>query len=191
MIDNFELIKELLSFDSKDEFYFVQVLKRKKEHPELESNSVMVMSYYIKSVEDLDRFKAEMICLAEFHNARVCINLNRCSFESVAFQTLRKVTDIIMNKDFKSVRKAYNSVCGIHTCEPEKKWILDIDNFEPSTTIEDKLYHIKPVGPKVIAKIPTKNGYHLITRSFNMQEFSKLNIECSIHRNNPTILFCP
>ena len=32
-----------------------------------------------------------------------------------------------MNKDFKSVRKAYESVCGGFSNEPEKKWVIDID----------------------------------------------------------------
>ena len=33
MIDNFEQISKLLTFTSEDEFYFVQVLQRKKDNP--------------------------------------------------------------------------------------------------------------------------------------------------------------
>jgi hypothetical protein len=39
MVDNFEIIKSLLQFDSEDDFYHLQILKRKKENPELGSNS--------------------------------------------------------------------------------------------------------------------------------------------------------
>lgn len=37
MINNLNQIKELLNFESEDVFYHLQVLKRKKEHPELGS----------------------------------------------------------------------------------------------------------------------------------------------------------
>lgn len=166
-------------------------MKRKKEHPELGSNSYVVKTYYAKSVDDLEFYKDEMICLANFHNARVCVNLNRRSFETIAFQTLRKITDVIMNKDYKSARASYNSVCGLHTCETEKKWILDIDNFDSTSEIEDSLEGIQPFGPKVIAKIPTKNGVHLITRPFNVEVFKSIYKNIDIHKDNPTICFIP
>ena len=47
MIDNFELIKSLLKFESPDDFYHLQILKRKKENPELGSNSRVVKTYYV------------------------------------------------------------------------------------------------------------------------------------------------
>lgn len=195
MIDNFEQIKELLEFDSEDEFYHAVVLQRKKENPEVGSNSHLVKTYYIKSKEDLDFYREEMLALAKLHTARVCINLNRRSFEKMAFQTLRKITDIIMNKDFKSVRKAYNSVCGTYSSEKDKKWIIDIDdlNFN-ALRFKQLIYDIAPVGNKYIATIPTKNGYHLITKPFNIQEVNKHNYEFppyDIHKDNPTILFIP
>ena len=33
MINNFNLIKPLLDFNSEDDFYFLQILQRKKDHP--------------------------------------------------------------------------------------------------------------------------------------------------------------
>jgi hypothetical protein len=127
MVDNFEKIIPLLKFDSEDDFYHLQILMRKKENPHLGSNSYVVKTYYIRSIEYLLNKKDEIINLCEFNNARACINLNRRSFEKIAFHTLKKVTDQIMNKDFKSVRKAYESVCGGFSNEPEKKWVIDID----------------------------------------------------------------
>ena len=38
---------------------------------------------------------------------------------------LKKVTDQIINKDFKSVRKAYESVVGKFS--KDKIWIVDVD----------------------------------------------------------------
>lgn len=197
MINNINQIKEILSFPSEDSFYHCQILKRKKEHPELRSNSMIVKTYYISSLDYLEKKMPEIIALCEFHNARGCINLNRRSFEQIAFQTLRKVADQILNKDFKSVRKAYESVCGVHSNEQEKKWIIDIDSHDQGVGNEISEI-IKSIGPnpgesKLISILQTKNGYHLITKPFNIAQartFWQL-ASIDIHKDNPTILFIP
>jgi hypothetical protein len=195
--DNFEQIKDLLTFWSEDDFYHLQILKRKKEHPELGSNSYVVKTYYIRSRKYLEQKKDEIVALCNFHNARGCINLNRRSFEKIAFHTLKKITDQILNKDYKSVRKAFESVCGAHSNEAEKKWILDIDSHDPlvGTKIASYIANCQPIGEKVIATIPTKNGYHLITKPFNIQDFNfykMMNkVEVDIHKDNPTIIYIP
>lgn len=193
MIDNFEQIKKLLIFSTEDDFYFSQIIQRKKENPEVGSNSHVVKTYYIRKPEDLDFNKGEMICLANFHNARVCINLNRRSFEKVAFQNIRKISDIIMNKDFKSVRKAYNSVCGAYSNESLKNWIIDID--EKSIDIVDEciktIEDIDPLGQsKIVDIIETKHGWHIISNPFNIEQFRKV-FKYDIHKDNPTIIYIP
>ncbi len=135
----------------------------------------------------------EIINLCDFHNARACINLNRRSFEKVAFHLLKKITDQIISRDFKSARRAYESVVGTHSNEPDKKWIIDIDRNDGGlhgNWMRDKLKALMPnVGEdKVYAVIPTKNGYHLITSPFNIQQ-SRDFVSEEIHKDNPTILF--
>lgn len=190
MVNNFEQIKGLLSFPSDDIFYFCQILKRKKEHPNLESNSYVVKTYFVKSLEDLDFYQDEMITLAEFHNARVYISLNQRSFYKSAFQNLKKIIDQILNKDYASVRKSYASVCGMYA-EGDKTWIVDIDDVDEAfdREIQEFLTNLQPVGGKLIANIPTKHGHHLITKPFNLAEFHKKYPEVDVHKNNPTILY--
>lgn len=201
MVDNFEKIMKLLTFSSEDEFYHLQILKRKKEHPELGSNSQVIKTYYIKSVEHLDAVGPEIVALCDFHGARAYINLNVRSFEMTAFHTLKKVTDIIMNRDYKSVRNAYDSVCGIYGTGKEKRWVIDLDGVEQVSPlmcafIEYKCEPITELTPdcslensKCIATIPTKNGIHLITKPFNLQKFKEEYPEVDVHKNNPTILY--
>lgn len=192
MVDNFEQIKDLLEFNNEDEFYFVQIIKRKKENAELGSNSHIVKFYHIKSAADLDKDKEEMILLAKLHNARICINLNKRSFERTAFHTLKKITDQIMNKDFKNVRKAYNSVCGMHAGEIDKTWLVDIDEKgRQANEVLQAIDNIQPIGNKLIAIIDTKNGVHLITKPFNMQHFKTAYPNIEVHKNNPTIIYIP
>ena len=136
MINNLDIIKDLVKFESSDEFLHLQILKRKKENPDLGSNSYVVKTFYVRSWEYLESKMPEIINLCDFNNARACINLNKRSFESMAFHALKKVTDQIMNKDFRSVHKAYESVCGAYCKDSEKKWIIDIDWVDGPKTNE-------------------------------------------------------
>ena len=191
IIDNYEQIRELLSFESDDEFYYVQILKRKKEHIELGSNSQVVKTYYITSAVHLDKHFGEMKCLAEYHNARVYINLNKRSFEKTCFHTLKKLTDQIMNKEFKHAKNAFSSVCGTYSTG-DKLWIVDIDKKgREANDVLKFIDTIQPVGSKLIAIIDTKNGVHLITKPFNLEHFRNYYLTIDVHKNNPTILYIP
>ena len=189
-IDNFDLIQNILEFRNEDDFYFLQIIKRKKEHPELGSNNYVLRTYCIRSVEHLENKKDEIIDLCTTHNARAYINPNRRSFENIALHTLKKVTDIILNKDYKSARKAYESVCGKYHNEPNKKWIIDMDGYtiysDYAEFVEEEVIM---AGGTPYAIIPTKNGIHLITSPFRLDNF-KYNKMFEVHKNNPTILFC-
>lgn len=194
MINNLEQIQQLLSFPDDDTFYHLQIIKRKKEHAELGSNSMIVKTYYVKSHEHLQKVMPEVISLCTFHNARGCINLNRRSFEKMAFQLLRKVADQIMNKDYKSARKAYESVCGAYADEENKKWIIDIDvkDMQRVEIIRNTIFNCMPErrSNKVLGLLETKSGYHIICSPFNIQEAKEFITE-DIHKDNPTILYIP
>jgi len=195
MVNNFSQIATLLEFNSEDEFYFCQIIKRKKENPELGSNNVVVHSYYIGSIEQLLNMELEIKMLCELHNARAYINLNRCSYERIAWQTMKNVCDRIQNREYRTVKRAYNTCCGQFTIENPKRWLIDIDidvEVGACMLIQDIENHIdsfEPEGKKLIAVIPTKNGYHMITKPFNMQKFNERYANFDVHKNNPTILY--
>lgn len=191
MVDNLELIKPFLVFDSEDDFYHLQIIKRKKENPELGSNSYIVKTYSITSVEHLEKVYPEIKAICDFHQARAGINLNVRSFEKIAFHALRKLTEVIMNKDFKSARKSYDSVCGSYSAGKNKSWIIDIDvsDLDVVKSIAESISEVEPKGDKVKAVLPTKNGFHLITTTFNLSKVGFSEID--IHKNNPTILYVP
>jgi hypothetical protein len=113
----------------------------------------VVKTYYVTSVEYLEKKKDEIINLCQFHNARACINLNPRSFEKIAFHTMKKVSDILMNRDYKSVRKAYESVCGEFGNGKYKSWIVDIDTHDVRETskVLDMIQPQQPEGNKFIA----------------------------------------
>jgi hypothetical protein len=86
----------------------------------------------------------------------------------------------------------FDSVVGqIKTLE--KRWVVDVDtlDFHTVTEVVNLITMLKPVGPKVEAVIPTRNGYHLITARFDVLEFKKFQPDIDIQKKNPTLLYLP
>jgi hypothetical protein len=193
MIDNLAQIKTLLTFQSEDEFYFIQIIKRKKENPEMGSNNVTIATYYIDSLKKLDQLNSEILMLCEHHNARAYINLNVRSYKKIGFQLIGEIGKHLMNEEYKSIRNLYNSVVGSSGSLRDKTWIVDIDapDMKNILFIKELIESLKPDGEKLVTEIPTKNGCHLITKPFDLREFMNEYPGIEVHKNNPTILYIP
>lgn len=200
-VNNFNLIRELLEFRDEDDFYFMQIIQRKKDKgPSNEkisgtnNNSRLIRAYYINNIDYFNQIEEEVKELCKIFNARASINLNRRSYEQLALQTLKKVSDQILNRDYSHTCNAYNSVCGKYSNEKaNKKWIIDID--DPDRDCSDIIQFInhecKPEGRKYITTIPSKNGLHLITTPFDYQKFSQEFPGIDVQKQNPTNLYIP
>jgi hypothetical protein len=208
MIDNFELIKPLLKFDDEDDFYFLQIIQRKKDHPKghvhgTGNNHRMIKAYYIKSTQHLDEVKDEIIAISNLFGARAGISLNRRNRKEIALEMLSHLALNIKNKQYAGLSGIYNTICGQHHSAKDKTWIVDIDNMEgvnmSNFTEFVKRTIVEECEPfnkeKILAEIPTKNGLHLITTPFNSKTFMDILGENKypnmIHKNNPTILYIP
>ena len=192
MIDNFEQIKQYLTFDSSDDFYYLQIIQRRKENPELKTNNYMVKSYAISSIDYLEMKKKEIVTLCELHNARAYVNLNKRSFEKCAYHSMKKLTDVILAKSFKSAKKVFDSVASAYSSDKEKKWLIDVDDMEfPSPLMMAHIEHnCKPYDPdKIIGVIKTLNGCHLITKPFNIVQFREKYPDVEVKKNSPTLLY--
>lgn len=196
IIDNFELIKSLLSFNSPDEFYMIQILQRGKDQQNAKSSSEVrvIKTYFINSFDYLDNRKEEIIKLCEIFNARAYINLNKKNFKQISMKGLELMTHLIVHEEYHKFRTLFESACGQSgACDGNKTWIIDIDtkNEKIITEIEDIVNQCEPLNKKkIINIIPTVNGYHLITTAFNKQKFKDLCYNnFDIHDNNPTLLY--
>lgn len=212
MVDNFELIKPLLSFDKHGDFYFLQILQRKKDGCNVPNSSDnqrrLVKDYHITSTEKLDSLRDEIIASCNETGARAYIRLNKRNYRTVSMafaeETLMKART---NQEFGNTFNEINSVIGRYP-EPgkgNKTWIVDIDN----TNVDSKLVndtkdiivnYCQPFDvEKIVAVIPTKSGVHLITRPFNQETFYRIfsqfklsnENEVSIKKDNPTVLYVP
>ena len=202
MIDNLEKILPLLQFESPDDFYYLQILQRKKENPQLGSNSRVIKNYYINSQEYLVKHYEEIKKLCEVFNARASIRLNKRSYEKVGFKAMTNLANTMMNKEYSFLKASYDRACGLGHNDKNKTWIVDIDEREVIwlEQILNAISPCEPVGNKIVLQIPSKSGIHLITKPFNTEQF-KINfkreleaykmeeINLEIHKDNPTNLY--
>ena len=133
MINNFELIKSLLKFEDKNDFYFLQIIKRRKENPEMGSNNATINYYYIYSLEQLTKLEPEIIEICNTTKSRAYIHLNRRNAHKVGLKTLGLISEHILNEDYHAIKNAYNTCCGKYGSDPDKKWLLDIDYKDLNT----------------------------------------------------------
>lgn len=201
-INNFELIRSLMGFRSADDFYFIQIIRRKKDDKTLHKNASVIKTYIIESFEAFDILTPRIIETCKNASARAYINLNRRSFKRVAFETLQITAKLVSEENYMAVRRVWDKACGSTSNEKDsKKWIIDVDDNSSEmfkVKLLTALRDLQPVNDrrnKVIAEIPTKNGYHFITSPFNKVEFDKLFYgwevipKPSIHTNSPTLLY--
>lgn len=199
MVDNFEKIINLLDFRCEDDFYFLQIIQRKKDHKPKKvtgtnNNSRVVKSYYVRNIEHLKFIENEVKELSDLFNARASINLNRRSWKKTQLQTMKLILDHKLNNTFDKTHTAFDSACGKHSNEPNKKWILDIDGNYEMRNINQMIRFIeeecRPIGFKFIALLPSKNGIHVIMNPFDKSKFfEKYGVE--IKKDNPTNLYIP
>ena len=195
MIDNIELIKPLLNFSDPEDFYMLYVLKRKKDQPEGERDNHQsvrtIKTYCIESVEYLEKRYDEIKQLCEMFKARAYIHVQKQNHKDVSLNMLATLAERIRDGVNKQ-QGLFDSVVGqIKTYE--KKWVVDVDikDLEFTEELIKFINGLRPEGPKCEVVIPTKNGYHLITKRFDVKTFSEKYPDIDIQRKNPTLLFLP
>jgi hypothetical protein len=191
-VDNFDLIREFLEFRDPMDFYHLQIMLRKKDNPEASANNRLIKAYYIKSKEHLNSVRNEIITLCETFNARAYINLGRKDEFRCGMNTLAGLSLRLSKGNIEKLHREYNSQAG-QLKPKEAAWIVDIDDVDlpDIEAIRALINKIQPnnIDNKIRLEVPTKSGVHLITSSFNLQEFSKWYPHIDIHKNNPTLLY--
>ena len=194
-IDNSELLRDFLNFESDDDFYFLQVMRRGKDNTDMNCNNVVLATHFVKSLSHFDKLLPEVFRMCDAFNARAYLNLNKRSFKKCALKSLELLAATIAKEEYCGAKKCFTSAAGSTRGNGEKLWVLDVDDDDVKA-LEHILETLKECAPfdceKVKLKIPTKNGFHLITTPFNLHEFkTKLNFNLEVHKNNPTLLYAP
>lgn len=199
MINNLEIIKPLLNYENKGDFYMLYIFKRKKDQPEGERDNHQsvrtIKTYCIESIDQLERRYDEIIQLCEMFKARAYIHVQKQNHLDVSLNMMVALAQRIQNGNTNQ-KGLFDSVVGQIKTQ-EKMWIVDIDTRGGLYLLKAKMVieHCKPIGDKIKSVIPTKNGYHLITDRFDVMEFNRLmSVEGDlpeIQKKNPTLLYYP
>jgi hypothetical protein len=204
MVNNIDRIRELISFEDEFDFYFLQILKRRKDNPDLKRDMVVIVNYHIESFEQYNSLTPHIVSLCDAENARAYLRINKRNYKHLSFHMLKRVVEVVSSGMVKSLKGTFDSVCGQYHNDKDKKWIVDIDWVDIKTpeNLEGKymyaeiqyeilgLQHETKKEPMMVF-LPTKNGMHIITRPFNLKKFKDKFPGIDVHKDNPTILYCP
>lgn len=198
MIDNWKAVKDLLTFESDDDYYFLEVLQRRKDYPaELQpkvKDHMMLASWFITSKEKLDRVEEEAKALCRLKGARAYLNPSVKSKKRTTVLLMRECLSMMENDDFSKVESKLASAAGQCSGSKDRRmFLVDVDTKD-SSTLELVLSLIEAVAPE--AKhwtMPTVHGYHVVSTPFDVKKFNDLggrllkNVE--IKHNCPALLY--
>ena len=195
-IDNFYTMSSWFdNLSDQGDFFFVQVIQRKKEC-NIGSNNNVIKDYGFFDKETFLDKKDEIITLCKTFNARAYFWVNPRNCKEVQYEIIREALEAIelgTHKLFKCVSRAL----GRKRCNKYKsKWILDFDTKDWNLINKylEIVYKCRPDDIKVNTFIKTINGIHAITDPFDLGQFkqelaiAKLD-NIDIHKDNPTILY--
>lgn len=194
-IDNSHLIRQLLNFEDDYDVYHLQILKRRKENPEVKKNAITISVKYIKSLEDFDKQLPFIKRMCEYENARAYINLNPRNLKKIVPGLIKQIGEYMENDNYHSIDRIFETVAGSYKAKKSKrKWIVDIDSKDEKliSEVSDFIYQLYSEvkgGGEIFTQIPTLNGVHLICTAFNNQKFSNKFEGIDIQKNNPTLLY--
>lgn len=200
MTDNFEKIADYidnLDLDS-DSFIHIQVMIRHKDvewFPKgKDNNSRTIHSLNISSSQDLRNHKMLLKQLANSLNARVYINLTPRSYKEVAKLALMHATENFITENYRGLSKSYSYAIGKQKNKKNHLYLVDID--APEMHLVDEIINyinddLKPSGGKLVLRLPSKSGIHLLCKKFDTLKFKEKYPDIDVKSNNPTILYVP
>ena len=195
MINNLSLILPLLEFNQENDFYMLYIFQRKKDqaNPNKYASVKVIKSYCLNSLDYLQEKMPEIIQLCELFQARAYIHVRPQNHHEVGLHMIREISKRLLQKQYNQQR-IFDKVVG-QLKSSLKRWIIDVDTKDQKYLDElvELINGCQPEGNKIIEYIPTKQGWHIISKPFNMKEFDDRysGEKIDIQKNNPTLLYYP
>ena len=197
MVDNFNIFSSWFeNLTDQGDFFFVQVIQRKKEC-NIGSNNNIIKDYYFFNEETFLSKKEEITTLCKAFNARAYFWINPRNCKQVQYEVIREALEAIECNSKKLFKCIFKAIGKRRNTNYKPLWILDFDtkDTELITKYLDIAMGCKHAGSGLVFNlVPTVNGFHAITKGFDLNEFSKkldeINLESiDIHKDNPTVLY--
>lgn len=142
LVDNFDKVAKLLEFNSDDDFYFVQIIKRFKDNPndDRSQGNYHGGAWYpfkgirVKSADELLALKPQIIKMCDDNNARAYITVNNRSMKDTDNQII-KVRRMFPKHDARHINAddivPAQSKTGLNWKGMRKRFFIDIDPDRP------------------------------------------------------------
>ena len=203
MVDNFNIVRQWMKFDSDDEFFFIRVLIRGKDGHLVNGNNVnrTIKYYTVRSLDEFNIIESEIKTLCKEFNARAYIHYSKRSFRQVGREMLRDITDKLLSENWQGMKSAFQHCCSKCVPKKYKTYLVDIDyDSDEYRTCGDNLINLCKDYintecenfadmDKIIDMIPTNSGYHLICKPFNVHKFHDWAPGIEVKTNSPTLLY--
>lgn len=184
-IDNFDKVAKLMTFNSDDDFYFVQIIKRYKDNPHDDRNKGnfndggwYLDSWRVRSADELMKLKPEIIKAAESNNARAYVTINSRSEKATNQHVIKMRAE--NPKDSKEYKHAEDIVpaqarpargrTSLQNWKGQRlRFFIDIDPRKGTNTFyREALFDgvkkiIKRLGLEILEEYGTPSGgYHIV-----------------------------
>ena len=199
VVDNFDAVEGIMEFTTPNTFYWVQVIKRRKDNPGMHGNNICYGSFCFYNYESLLRAKSELIKLSRTYNARVMFWINPRNIQELALPMMQLGLEYIKSKHYKSINRLFDHACGKYAQKGKNKLhIIDVDTRDPEVVnkICSCLTSAGERNPDFEIKkvLNTLHGFHILCNGFNPDLFKQLCViekvdPVDIHEDNPTVLY--
>jgi len=146
----------------------------------------------IKTQQSLEKSRTDLKNIADVTNARIYINLAGVNLKKATWEITKEALQKVENETWHSIKGIENHAYG--SCPLNRFFLVDLDGqyAEPDyvNNVVTVLNGFRPLGEKLVVKVPTLNGIHLITHPFDKSQFDKhFGKTHDLHTNNPTLLY--
>ncbi len=185
-----------------DKYYVIELMRRGKDNKDLPAANVHFKNYYIYSWDDYRKYEQEIKELCTMFRMRAYASVNYKLMSQVALDTMAESARRLAAHDYKKFYTIFESCSSKFKDIGNSVWIIDIDedDFASNYHIVDDVLRLindcqSKYEDKLIMKMPTKSGEHLIVHTFNKIEFEEKfreEFDCeppAIKENHLTLLF--
>ena len=114
MVNNVSLIRNLMKFDNPGDFYFLQILRRRKDNPGLERDMYVLSDHYFHSFEEFDAAIPGIIKECDENNARAYFRFNVRNKKKINLQLIKRITDLVIDGNKQGLRRLIEKASENH-----------------------------------------------------------------------------
>ena len=165
VLDNYNELSPFIKFTDPDIFYFLQVLKRKKDNPEMKRSTIKVYSKFITRQDTFDRAYKDVKLICDTDNARAYLSIVPRSLEKFTKECCLEDTRRVCSGSLDATYKMPDEIALISKVvkKDQNIWLLDVDSG-----VDEVLEYLKTKKELIfLGQVETFSGAHVFCKPFN------------------------